>query len=770
MIAPPRSLLFLLTAPVAFSAPTLTLDLASPPPGANITRVHGHGGNNTGLAGVPVCGGFDCDGDSHRDFSFAQFQANPLGRTLAGEVTVIFGDGTIGGTKDSALTQAGMLIIAGDQPWETTGSEAWMDDITGDGLGDLLIGRQNYTLQSPSLRPGAGALTVLVGSPAWKTHAATLTKLDLRTPPPALQLITFVGPAAYDRLGIWMRTGDITGDGIADMIIGADEADAAGQPVSHNQGAVFVVRGGPHLLDSPAIIDLATFGTPSFPDNLKGHVARIDPPAGSANFHFGATIQVADLDNNRRAEVIIASTINRTGASIKLPGAPAGTGVATGGSPDGTVFIIWDENFPPGPWPANHRFTATAPPFGDYSRIDGDTAAQSFGEELIGGLDFSGDAFPDLMIGDLVADSNSRNNSGRGYVFYNAGNLRGLDFKLNLSALPPGIRLTTIDGPVTNAISADTVLQGDFDGDGIDDLAIGNPHDNPGSRPNAGSVHVFYGQAGGWPASIDLLPANLPGPGTMRIAFIQGALGSSGSSDGDTLCYSAAAGDINNDGRPDLLVNEMAGNGFGGTPWNVGNLLVIDAAALLAPFTPTLTPSAPGPLDFGTVPAPSGNSLRNITWTNNSGSTVNIASLTITGPAKADFTITADSAETSLPPAASRTFTITFAPATVGRSGAAISIKTNADPHPITLGLAGRAVDTILTTPTLFLHLLDNDAVLEIPNSQFGTNYTLLRDPSLTAPTPLLTLPGTGQSLFFPDPDALGTFDAALYRITAERN
>ncbi|MDA1005711.1 MAG: FG-GAP-like repeat-containing protein, partial [Verrucomicrobia bacterium] len=251
----------------------------------------------------------------------------------------------------------------------------------------------------------------------------------------------------------------------------------------------------------------------------------------------------------------------------------------SGGSPDGTVFIIWDENFPPGPWPENHRFSATAPPLGDYSRIDGDTAAQSFGEELIGGLDFSGDAFPDLMIGDLVADSNSRNNSGRGYVFYNAGNLRGLDFKLNLASLPPGIRLTTIDGPVTNAISADTVLQGDFDGDGIDDLAIGNPHDNPGSRANAGSVHVFYGQAGGWPASIDLLPANLPGPGTMRIAFIQGALGSSGSSDGDTLCYSAAAGDINNDGRPDLLVNEMAGNGFGGTPLNVGNLLVIDAAA-----------------------------------------------------------------------------------------------------------------------------------------------------------------------------------------------
>ena len=103
-------------------------------------------------------------------------------------------------------------------------------------------------------RRGAGALTILVGSPGWKTHAAGLTPLDLASPPAGLQLITFVGPSAWDRLGIWMRSGDITGDGIADLAVGADEVDANGKSVTHNQGAVFVIRGGPHLLQSPTIV------------------------------------------------------------------------------------------------------------------------------------------------------------------------------------------------------------------------------------------------------------------------------------------------------------------------------------------------------------------------------------------------------------------------------------------------------------------------------------------------------------------------------------
>ncbi|HVR30442.1 MAG TPA: hypothetical protein VMS86_13025 [Thermoanaerobaculia bacterium] len=76
----------------------------------------------------------------------------------------------------------------------------------------------------------------------------------------------------------------------------------------------------------------------------------------------------------------------------------------------------------------------------------------------------------------------------------------------------------------------------------------------------------------------------------MRIVEIQGAFARNGGDGGDTLCYSAAGGHVDLDGVPDLLINEMEGNGFMADPENpgellpaadVGNLLLISGAALL---------------------------------------------------------------------------------------------------------------------------------------------------------------------------------------------
>jgi hypothetical protein len=76
-----------------------------------------------------------------------------------------------------------------------------------------------------------------------------------------------------------------------------------GFPVSYNRGAVYIVRGGSYLKEAAPILDLAAFGTEGFPDEFKGNVAQIDPPEGSQNYHFGGTVQLADLDGNSRAYV-----------------------------------------------------------------------------------------------------------------------------------------------------------------------------------------------------------------------------------------------------------------------------------------------------------------------------------------------------------------------------------------------------------------------------------------------------------------------------------
>jgi len=118
--------------------------------------------------------------------------------------------------------------IFGAATHKMTGTEIWMDDVTGDGLGDLLIGRQNYS-PAPD-RIGVGALSLVVGAPALRELAASLQPLDLQSPPANLTIVIFVGVQAFGRLGIWMRTGDVTGDVTTDIDGNVIPADASSLP------------------------------------------------------------------------------------------------------------------------------------------------------------------------------------------------------------------------------------------------------------------------------------------------------------------------------------------------------------------------------------------------------------------------------------------------------------------------------------------------------------------------------------------------------------
>ncbi len=572
MIRLPLSITLLsLIATAAGAQPALILDLAGvAPEDGLVRRVYGASGN--GAFGVPVAGGFDCDGDGLVDYAVAYMTADAFGRFRAGEVDLVFGDGTTGGIVDTFLDDPGVLRIAGAGERENAGSEIWMDDVTGDGIADLLICRQNH---SPSAqRIGAGALTILAGGAPLRGQAKSLETVDLAAPPPGLTLTTFIGAGELDRLGIWARTGDVTGDGIADIVVGADQEDGPGED---DRGAVYVIRGGPHLAGG-GTVDLAQAGA------LDGHLAHLTPPPGATGYHLGGTCQIADLDGNGRAEVLAAATLNRAGASLPPDGAPPGSTVGSGGAPDGTLYIAWDDNFPAGLWPAGYTIDLSAAP-GGVTAINGETLNRNFGEELLGGLDYDADGHADLFVGDLLADGSpgsDRPSSGVGYVFYRAADLRGLDF--DLETPPPGLPLTRILGPQSGAIGGDTAAHGDVDGDGLADLAFASPHASPAGRASAGAVHVLYGRTGGWPAIIDLAEGAFPSPDDAAIAEIRGALGSDGPLDtGDTLGYSAAAGDVDGDGLIDLVINEMVGNGLHPGTRDVGNLIITSGAALRRP-------------------------------------------------------------------------------------------------------------------------------------------------------------------------------------------
>jgi hypothetical protein len=60
-----------------------------------------------------------------------------------------------GSAIETSIFHTGILRFSGEAINEITGAEIWMDDVTGDGLGDVIIGRQNYT---PAVGPTARQL------------------------------------------------------------------------------------------------------------------------------------------------------------------------------------------------------------------------------------------------------------------------------------------------------------------------------------------------------------------------------------------------------------------------------------------------------------------------------------------------------------------------------------------------------------------------------------------------------------------------------------
>jgi hypothetical protein len=541
---------------------------------SGLRRVYGSTGN--GNLGLPVAGGSDVDGDGLLDTAFAAMRAAPREVRGAGQIFVILGDGSIEGPIDSAVPDPHVLSILGSQPYEYAGSELWLDDVTGDGVGDVLIARQNYSpgLGTPGERRAAGALSIVVGGAALRAQSDRLEPLALDAPPSGVEVLTLMGAAPNSRLGIWVRSGDVTGDGIADMILGADQEDSGAE----SAGAAYLIAGGPHL-NASGSVDLGALSG----SILAGSVARLIPPSSPSpdNYHFGATCQLADLDGNGRAEVLVAATLSRAGAVLDVDGGFAAR--SSGGPPGGRLFIAWDDNFPALPWPTPFEFSIEEGA-GAHTTLSGSLGNVSFGEELLGGLDWDVDGAADLYVGDLTANVLGRPAGGVSYVFYDARRLRGVEANVaTLGSLDPPLRVSTIIGAATGDISGDTAAQGDFSGDGIADLVVCSPHHNALRRPAAGGLHVFYGRAGGFPATIDLRA--LPARAELDRLAVFGAHGTFGIDVGDTLCYSAATGDLDADGRTDLIVNEMVGNGLAPDAVDTGNLLIL-GPAIASPLLP----------------------------------------------------------------------------------------------------------------------------------------------------------------------------------------
>jgi hypothetical protein len=185
---------------------------------------------------------------------------------------------------------------------------------------------------------------------------------------------------------------------------------------------------------------------------------------------------------------------------------------------------------------------------GDVPIIGRDANDQS-GRSLAVG-DLNGDGFEDLAFGATTANGpgNARSLAGEVHVVFGR---ETWPVPWDLLLRPPDV---TIYGADPGDTAGEAVAVGDFDGDGVDDLAISARFaDGPlNDRPGCGEVYLLLGRAE-WPATLDLHNADASLTNADATLF--------GEDLGDAVGRSLAMGDINADGLDDLIVGAITGDG-----------------------------------------------------------------------------------------------------------------------------------------------------------------------------------------------------------------
>jgi len=444
-------------------------------------------------AGTAIVGAGDVNQDGIDDLLIGAEAADADGDgDDEGALYVVFGPVSTSGSTTS-VDDADLAIAGGDNNGRFGLTAAGLGDVNGDGVPDFASAASNHGEHATLTRAANGGVWVFFGGSSLGTSGVDSVE-DAS--------VWFYGDRNYDWLGGLIESaGDLDGDGLADIVMGATGDDDGGA----QSGAFYLFYGATSLADSSvADADILLYGDSA--SNRAGNVAKGVGDLNNDGFGdilFGVPF-LADNGSNAgavfvglgpmsagtNAAVSSSDAVVYGGSDQDLAGAavsPAGdmdddgyddvfvgaSGDSTlGGSSSGSLFLIMG--------------SATIDTDLDGLDLDAVYAAQVYGADsddniggaIAGGEDFDGDGTPDLVVGGTAAGVQGE---GRAYVLY--GPFSGsLDVEDNAIAIFEGV-------DVDDGAGSEVSLLGDVGSTGVSAIGIGAANANQ-SATDAGSAYV----------------------------------------------------------------------------------------------------------------------------------------------------------------------------------------------------------------------------------------------------------------------------------------
>ena len=340
----------------------------------------------------------------------------------------------------------------------------------------------------------------------------------------------------------------VNGDGINDMIVGAESADNPTIGGDNKAGMVYVIF-GKNLTGSTA-----AFGDVDLQYIASGNTTVIRILGAAAGDRVGMSVSNAgDVNSDGLGDFII--------------------GACKANSQTGIAYVIFGRNVPSS---ANGMvdllLSSSTMPVDIGFRILGAALKYYLGSSVSNAGDVNGDGVDDLIVGAYLADPPNfpGSDSGIVYVIFGRDIPGGAapfgDILAGSFTSETGIGFRLF-GTVASTTGFSVSGAGDVNDDGIDDIVIGAPYaEPPDGQFDAGVSYVIYGRKSVAGAVVfgDIYLSSINASSDIGFCIL-GAF-----EDDHSGCSVSGAGDVNGDAVADVLVGTEFGSSYViyGTPAN----------------------------------------------------------------------------------------------------------------------------------------------------------------------------------------------------------